>query len=729
MAIRKLKSPFDSYVQHVGETAPHTEIVNRAKVSRSFQAIMGTERIMIPAIFKVSNESGPNGEEVFETDEADNRIRFVGSWANQSGSIGNLAISATVGSFIEVSFYGTGVNILTCFDTDPLDVRTTLDGGVESGDIMPTGSSILITRNYNANQILSLSSGGTLGWHTIKIRQNSAHAFRVYGFEILNESDDITVCAGKGHANGYEVSSDVDVVVGKYNTGFENVEDIDVGTKGGRVVVYTDPKDGITKKALTKVDDTAKYLTNTDHSNESVKRIINWREFGRNRADDFSTLVGSNSNRAFTLDDGTTTLVGSSVFNGATDELLANALNAYFTITFVGTGLDISWWSTGATGSLDQTEIFVDGVSQGFMSQSNPVPSTWKTEKICSGLPDGTHTIKFNNSVDSGDRYFGDFIIYQPKKPVIPSGAIVHGEYSLLADYVANTVANVNTMSTGVIRKQNTREWIYVGTGLTTAQSSATPSGFDININIINSYFEYTFFGTGFDFRFFSATATPATVQVTLDGAITDFSSYISSLYGDGSSSWVANTGVLDTTASTNTHGAGLVVSGLPLGLHTIRFEKINSGVFRVQAFDIITPIYNMDTYDGSMGIKDSRNFNPTKTLNRRTNREFESFLSYDQAIANGINKSKNISQVIPLSAGNCNVYLKRPYVDREIVATGSHGHEGGIQIHAGGTTTFKEKSVINVITNNSIGTNISTFFSINLKAELEQDFLEEGNE
>jgi len=729
MAVRKLKSPFDSYVVDVPEVAPYTQIVNRAPVSRSFKAIMGTEPIKIPAVFKVPNEFGPNGETVWETDEADSRIRFVGVWENASTSNGTCVYAPTGanGSFAEVTFYGTGLNLIGYSSAFARTWDYSVDGA-PSGTITLTtsNSSILAGRSYNMNTIFSIVKDLDLGWHTVKLELTSGDN-RVFGFEILNESDDIIVCAGKGHANGYEVSSDVDVVVGKYNTEFENVADIDVGTKGGRVIVYTDPIDNTTKKALTKVDATAQYLVNADHSNESVKRIINFRELGRNRSDDFSTTA-SNTYGAFTLDDGSTTLVGKSISidtQFGEGIALAQASDSFWTLTFFGVGLDIISVNSGMPTS--NVNLDIDGVS----IQTNI--SAWNIEgkqnKICSGLPLGTHTVKISQPVGGAGLRTSDFIIYQPKKSSIPEGAIIHGEYNILADRVVNNIVGRDSISSGVVRKTNDREILYSGAwSISSIATHNYINGFHTGSSTVGVYYEYDFRGTGIDIRFWADLSQSGDWRVTLNGIpVTTANFPTLSLTANGPGiGYNFTTGSIDALATGDVVGASVTFSNLPLATYKLRVTNNAAGNINLNALDIITPIYNMDTYDGSMGIKDSRNFNPLKTINKRTNREFESFVYCDELSSKYILKSKNISQILNTATGRNAVYFKRVYVDREIAMTSGGKSDGNIAMQIAGATTFKEKHMALVMSYNGSGALQAFAWSLNAKAELEQDFLEE---
>ena len=75
-----LKASLNDSVVAVKESAPYTTIQNRAKVTRSLKAVAGVERITIRSVNRLADEYGPNGEYVYEADNKDARIRFVGTW-------------------------------------------------------------------------------------------------------------------------------------------------------------------------------------------------------------------------------------------------------------------------------------------------------------------------------------------------------------------------------------------------------------------------------------------------------------------------------------------------------------------------------------------------------------------------------------------------------------------------------------------------------------------------
>ena len=422
-------------------------------------------------------------------------------------------------------------------------------------------------------------------------------------------------------------------------------------------------------------------LENSDHSEEEIISRKNFRDFGANRADDFSTLTGS-SDRAFTLNDGTTTLVGENV--AVANDLLYMVTNnvSFITLTFVGTGLDITWGGSagGGTNSTASSQQFtIDGGT----------PINWTTvgsteniaTSICSGLPYGTHTVTFiRNAPNVWSLAIKDFLIYGPKKPTLDAEDNVLADYNVMADFIANTTQGLETMSTGVLRKMGTREFTYKGSWNALA---IDVDDFITGFNTwggIGATVEYTFFGTGFDFRFESQSDTDLAAQLELDGS-TDFSSFTTSVYG-AEMGFTAATGVLDQRSTAVQQGNGLVVSGLSLGLHTIKITS-SVTVFRVDTFDIITPIHINDMKTGSLSLKDEReDIQVQEEQDRQVDLgKAKALVVFDSfGGANEILFSHNISAVIDMTTGTHRFYFEKPFKNKNYVVTGMGSDAGGFQ-------------------------------------------------
>jgi len=305
-----------------------------------------------------------------------------------------------------------------------------------------------------------------------------------------------------------------------------------------------------------------KVLANADFSNSEVSQILHARDFGAGRSDDFSTLVSTSSDRAFTLDDGITTLTAKSMTIDSTGRLGADANTDYCILTFIGTGLS---YNAGITNQID----------------------------IISDLPYGVHTFKlyYNNSVAyyyidgvyiGSSTYspawrFNLFTVYQPKTPEL-SGYKPHATYNILADQVLTSLpvnnSGIRCIDQGAIRKSPTREHVYIGSW---SYGSVDPNklmGINVQITAGNDgSASLTFFGKGKFRPWMINLSTSDTQDILVDGSK-----------------------VLDyTPPSTNQIGyynSAFDISDL--GLHTVTIERdiFANNVFAVYGFDYHTPIY-----------------------------------------------------------------------------------------------------------------------------------------
>jgi hypothetical protein len=636
--------------------APNTTVVGRAQVtdfSKDLRPRMGIERIQVQSIQKLEGEVGPNGEPVYgAVNDIHNRIRFIGNWSNINDGNGQRPQN---GDTLEITFYGTGLNILSYMGGSDRGYTIEVDG-VGAGSVVITGSAVLGGRNYSQNSVVNIVNGLTLGLHTVKLTRTNDTPV-VYGFEILNESTTIDIPEGTVVKGGKAFRNNSLQNIA-YNSDFASIErdgssQGSISTRGGHVLMYGDLEDGQIKKAIVEANSSPAYLGSANHANEEVIRTYNIREFGASRTDDFSTLT-TTDDRAFTLDDGTTTLVGDGVridnlLDGITETLRSNAAGNFHTLTFVGTGLDV--YLGGNNANARSSDIFVDGVSIGTITQ--PASDSARIHKVVSGLSYGTHTVKFLRAGSFNGIGVADFIIYGPKKPALPANCVEIADYYFMADYVANTVAgavassDLGAISTGTLRKSISREFVYVegGTGTTNWTHSVVDTNWlgaaYVSTDRQNAYFEYTFFGTGFDLRTISDTNRSSSQTVSLNGVALNSSypgagSINVSTYGAGINfggqsadssyllSAVANS-ELDTNNATVTNG-GFTVSGLPLGLYTLKVNNNTASTYQLwSAIDVITPIHSPDSQEpmnlqntlpvGSQAIGDLRGFGDIDSL------------------------------------------------------------------------------------------------------------------
>lgn len=610
----------------------YSSITNRAAmpdISQDLKASFGIDRMMVQSIQLVQTEFGPAGQPVWATpNDQFGQIRFVGpGWSPGVSSNGQRATTSNVGDYAEIVFFGTGLNVLCMPYYDQFQVS--IDGAAYGSNIIGSSqSSILNGRNYSSNQVVSATSGLSLGIHTARIYNVSG--LDIFGFEVINANSTTNLNINPGYAYVDGLKSTLSGASSiSYNASISS------NTKGGRVVNYLTSQ-GQIGQSFTAVPSSPTYYPSTiTHSGEEPVRKYSIREFGAGRQtnDDFSyPFNGSLTNAAFTLDDGTTTLAGTSI-GFVTSGAAAGRLQASGTLvlTFVGTGLDImcSEDRTGSTiGSGTQTFSIDGGTAVNWPvgpSNSGISSTNLRQVTVASGLPYGTHTFVFvTNNLANFNATFDSFIVYQPLTPSIPTGAVRLSSYNVMANFVANTTGLVNNISTGTLRKQNTREMVYTGTwGINTTDGGATNSGFQVYTTTAGAAVQYTFFGTGLDHRMIlDAGGLTAVVTIAIDGTTltsANFPSVSVSTYG-GASSFSSSTGVF--TGGTTGAVGGLVITGLSLGKHTITCT-FSSGNYSPDCFDIITPIHStrsniyIDEQNtlpvGSCSISDDRQTTPIK--------------------------------------------------------------------------------------------------------------------
>lgn len=677
----------------------YSSITNRAPMydlRKDLSANMGINRIQTQQVYRLQDEVGLNNEPVWGvTNDAYGQIRCVGNWINVAGQSGPFMAPTLTTDYTEVTFYGTGLNVLYPSYNTVRTATVSIDGTGATVVSLSTASSsaAFAGRNYSMNSVANLVSGLSLGVHTVKILQTGT--FEFYGVEILNEQFLTTTAninsnnqlTSVANTTGLAVGMDITGVnipvnttissisgstitmstsatattigitvkfgnnfikvnpgtswnsgqklynpaqhLSAYNSGFESGT---LGTRGGRVVVYQ-KSDGTIAKAVRPTDASSLTLTSANHANEEVARTYSWREFGAGRfsgADDFSLAGAVAGIRSFTLDDGVTTLTSNSAFSlmtGAADALLHGVNTTFHTFTFVGTGLDILQQDS-ASGGADTYTIQIDGGTA--IALPTAGNTALRRTKIVSGLPYGTHTVRWNRvAATTWSIGIMQFIVYQPKKPTLPSGAIELADYNVMADFVSASVEGVDSVSTGTLRKLLLRELTFVGTwSISTAAVGVgnTPGGFQVFTTTLNSYFEYTFFGTGFTYRMNSE--ANQTQTVTVDGATNFTTANSTPSFGAGWSTnptisflhagatWTASAGTITGNGGT---GGILSISGLNLGLHRVRIQLTATagGGLYPDALDIITPIHShkdngpftlQNTLTvGSQGIRDGR--------------------------------------------------------------------------------------------------------------------------
>lgn len=620
---------------------PYTGIVNRKRITdiaNDLKPRQGVDRLIVQSVFEVQDEYGASGEKVSAAiNDSKGLIRFVGTWVNNVTNSGTYISSIVVGDYIEVTFYGTGLNIIASLSASSLNMLPSVDGGADGANIFASAySAVLNARGYASNQVLNVYSGlnsNVAAIHTVKLKNNSVNEVKIFGFEILNESTSVKTNPGTSYQRLQKAVTAAQSSVA-YNTGFETITQDGVvvsslGSRGARVLVYQ-KSDGTIAKAAYAVSTAQANLSSANHQYEEISRVYHFREFGAARADDFNTLT-TTSTRAFTLGDGSTTLVGASVAADLSDAgLYPNAVNSYITITFIGTGLDVQR-SRDIAGAVDANTISVDGGSSiGSFSSIGTSAGTSKVEKIVSGLPYGTHTVKFHRSSTATGTYsISAFKVYGPKKPILPAGAIELGTYNVVATYAQvssfSGFTDRDKISTGVIRKTGSSEFAYTGSwAFNAVDPDHFVSGFDLRTSTNGNYVEYTFTGTGVDIQTF-VNAAAQSIIYSIDGA-TNLSGFATNLVqGSTGVTFTAATGTL---AGTSAAGAtiSLSITGLTYGKHVLKILRNTATDFMYSdTIGVVTPVHSpvflipadiQNTLPvGSCSVADGRVTSPIKSV------------------------------------------------------------------------------------------------------------------
>ena len=724
----------------------------------------GIERIPFNGIVELDDETGDDGAVAHALNTGDPRIRFVGTgWQVATDDSSSKPETNVIGDYIEFTFFGTHLNLLCRPEIN--NVWSAVVNGGTPFDIQPTfqQSSILNSRNVKTNIIVPVAIPTEAPrMHTVRIIRSTQSAadqrLYLYGCELINEkadtTTDIDISDGDIFSDGYRYR----VENGDANDSLPPIiPDGMLSDRGARVVTYLDPADGTFGQVIQNVDSAQANFASTDHSNEDIIRRINFREFGANNQ--FATLgdnSGSAANLAFTLDDGTTTLVGVGVYvipgtnspgNYVSIGAIIAANQRSLTFTFVGTGLDVLWKKSGAL--INDFDVSVDGLSIGQISQTVSFDGILP---IVSGLAYGTHTVRFinagNNENDAG---ITDFLIYGSSKPTIPAGAVEIADYNIMADFVGtvgSTTATLNRdrIGTGTLRKMSTREFLYLSEGISGPDLDvAAISGYQINLENGNVPFFYTFYGTGCEFRFSTRankilnffidqptatgeTATPLTL--TQDNFFSPASGQTFVIADNASGTHIASTIPVTTNGQVTITGtplanAGFRVTGLPLGVHTISAQgRSSSMAFRPRCVDVITPIhYQEDTLKvGNSGIGDVRpDFANIAAEAEVINNlgEAKAWVNYDTN-TNTIASSYNISAIVETSGGQrVIVYFDKPFKDNSYICCPAIEPSGNtsaatIQIDRqpgqAGTRDSKTAGGCTLLSN-SIGTFTCSFF------------------
>ena len=390
---------------------------------------------------------------------------------------------------------------------------------------------------------------------------------------------------------------------------------------GGRVVKYVDST-GTIKTAVTMMPPNAKSIKSADvnkkaknapndtylptFENETtdihedqlheLAKDIHWCEFGNGSANvsasykDASTLGGS-EDIAYVMDDGLTTLSADDVnrsLSGNYHRLLPVGDGDFWYLTFIGTGLC-------------------------YHSDAAYMP-------FVQNLPYGTHVLLCYRDGDNAADFSLDgvamddisspnpnyglvrdfFSFYQPKKPPIPEDACVIADYMLMADFVPQTATSSTTISKGVRRIQNSRDFFYDSPNTASLRMEGSFSSFGGDVYLGNASGNTTiqlpFFARDFVHRGRTATNSATASTYTLDGG-NPTSTY--TIASGGNKSGTDNTITISQTDGEHGYVSFLGGESATLGVHTMKESSaVASATFAYNgALDIATPIHTSSHY------------------------------------------------------------------------------------------------------------------------------------
>lgn len=594
-------------------TAPHTAVQNRAPIvdlSKDGMPRMGSRRITFHDLMRLHGETGPNGQDVYKpSNDVNDQIRFYGDDVEQeiNAARGNRTLLREVGDTMEVTFYGTGLNLLAYMNSNASrDYRVTIDGGAESGNIYPGAgddNADGVQGNSPMNVIVPLAENLSFGWHTVKVRNNNATNFSFHGVEIRYDRSDVLVTEFT-RSNGVTYPATQLSVDSGFETGT-------LGSTGGRVLIYA-KNDGTIGHALNVVGTASTSLGTVDHTGEEVFAHHHPREFSAQTTNDWSLIYSVASGTAYqTLLDNTTALVGQDVRqNGGSfdvdpyEYMRLTGSNDVYVFTFYGTGCDMLM-AASASGS--DHAVTVDGVSYGNISFDSADNKEWV--ELCSNLKMGSHIVEIQRGA-SADVAVYHMRTYMPTRPTLPDNAIELGEYTIPATFTANTTggnAARTDISQGTVSTSNVREILYQGTGWSELGTSNSRFGSDFRTSTAGDTATKVFWGTGIAVR--DNSSASSTHNISVDGS-TDLSGFTRTGIGDAT---LSAAGVYTGGSGANN---GFIIEGLSLGWHTIVLEQDDAGQnFIPQSYNIIQPLYMPDTEKGTYQANFMRKHGTIKDL------------------------------------------------------------------------------------------------------------------
>jgi hypothetical protein len=551
----------------------------------------GARRIIVASLIRMPAEVVTPDKPVFKAvNDFDDMLRFIGNWITQTGANGSYVSTtsgAANGEAVEITFYGTELNLLTVTGNgNERSVAVTIDG-VASGTLiwdLSTNSGIMNSRGYATYSMVNVARDLSLGIHTIRLTQNNGTNLHVYGFEVVTNATSYMPATTTYGTKKLQVSAGSFT----YNSGFESGT---LAGRGGHVLVYQ-KSDGSIGRALTPTRASAAYLTSTDHGTEETRREYYLGEFLS------ISFGGPTESQTTILDDNSTSVQGRFLARANPGNnvhcFTINTSGSIF-ITFVGVGLDIIRADT-ANAAVDSCQVYIDRTLVGTLSSTGSTLS--RIEKIASGLPYGTHTveIRLNVAATANRPGFVGFRVYTPATPSLPAGAQALARYFILANFVSNNLHQAFSVSTGVIRKTYHREAFYNGTFTQVNYNYGNSGSFYFGATANDSYGEITFYGSGFEFRSY-ADDSDVNFAFTVDGFALNAGPNGASSKAIFSSAGLAFSAA-GVVTGTGDQGTWMVrVTNLPQGFHKLRVTRqVGSAVSMLfDCVDVITPFHSYE--------------------------------------------------------------------------------------------------------------------------------------
>ena len=196
-----------------------------------------------------------------------------------------------------------------------------------------------------------------------------------------------------------------------------------------------------------------------DNSQAEISRNFRVVEFGNGHANGNTNYRDwtfdaqndtSNTDRAYVMDDGLTSLSGRC--RGSYAGMYPDDTNDSWYLTFIGTGLSVE----GNTGTAVLAQNLPYGTHIVRMTRaSTTTQSQW--------VLDGVNITQRWGSTNNNEDHAHSFVFHQPKMPPIPEDACIIADYMLMADYVVQTDAEFTQISKGVRAISSTRDVFFNG--------------------------------------------------------------------------------------------------------------------------------------------------------------------------------------------------------------------------------------------------------------------------